>query len=71
MSYFRCGDPLDDYDRLDRLQAQREAMLPVCDKCRKPINDEKFFDIGGEILCEECLRDMYERSTEDYLRDNY
>lgn len=69
--YFRNGDPLDDFDRLDRLQAQREARLPVCDKCRKPINDDIFFDIYGEILCEECLHDEYGRNTEDYLRDQY
>lgn len=70
MSYFRCGDPLDDFDRLDRLQAQREAMLPVCDKCGKPI-DEMYFVIGEETLCEDCVIDLYGHSTEDYLRDNY
>ena len=71
MSYFRCGDPLDDFDRLDRLQSKREAMLPVCDKCRKRIQDESFFDIGGEILHDECARERYEQSTEDWLSDHY
>lgn len=69
--YFRTGDPLDDFDRLDRLQAQREARLPICEKCVKPIHDEKFFNIEGEILCEECMRDKYEMSTEDWLNDHY
>lgn len=68
--YFRTGDPLDDFDRLDRLQAQREARLPVCDKCHKPIHDETFFDIGGDVYCEECMHDEFGRSTEDWLRDN-
>lgn len=69
MGFFRNGDPLDDFDRLDLLQARREAALPVCDKCGKPITEEKFFNIGGEILHEECMRDMYECNTEDYLED--
>ncbi len=65
MSYFRCGDPLDDYDRLDREQAAYEARLPVCEKCGRKIHDDDYFD-DGDILCEECLLNRYRRSTEDY-----
>ena len=68
--YFRNGDPLDDFDRLDRMQAQREARLPVCDKCGKRINDD-FFNVGGDILCEECVHDEYGQSLEDWLNDHY
>jgi hypothetical protein len=28
-------------------------------------------EIDGEILCEECMRDRFERSTDDYLSDDY
>jgi hypothetical protein len=69
--YFRSGDPLDDFDRYDRMMASREARLPVCDRCHQRINEDEYFDIEGEILCEDCMRDRYSRSTEDYLRDNY
>ena len=69
--YFRKGDPDRDFDRYDMALAQREAKLPVCDKCGKPINDDIYFDIDGEVLCEECLRDLYERNTEDWLNDHY
>ena len=71
MSYFRNGDPLDDFDRLDREQAQYEAKLPQCDKCGKHIQDEIFFDIEGEILCEDCVIDLYGKSTQDFVSDNY
>lgn len=37
MSCFRSGDPLDDFDRLDREQAKLLAKLPVCDICDNPI----------------------------------
>lgn len=69
MSYFRSGDPLDDFDRLDRAQAAWEARLPKCERCGKPIQDETYFYIDGEILCEKCMTDEYGRSTEDYLND--
>lgn len=66
MSYFRFGDPERDFDRLDRRQAEAEARLPVCDECKQRIYEENYFDIEGEILCEECMRNRYQRSTEDY-----
>lgn len=71
MSYFRNGDPLDDFDRLDRQQAEYEARLPHCEKCNKPINDDIYFDADGEILCEKCMHDRYARSTESWMQDNY
>ena len=69
MSYFRHGDPLDDFDRLDMEQARQEARLPVCHnrKCGKRIQDETYFDIGGVILCRECMEDFYMKYTEDYI----
>lgn len=71
MSYFRKGDPLEDFDRYDMAQAQYEAKLPQCEKCGKHIQDEIYFEIGNEILCEDCVIDIYGRSTQDWLRDNY
>ena len=71
MRVFRTDDPDRDFDRYDMAMAQREARLPVCDRCGKPINDDRYFDIEGEILCENCMIDTYGKSTEDWLRDHY
>lgn len=68
---FYSDDPLMDFDRYDRAMAQREAKLPKCEKCGKPINDDFYYEIDAEILCEKCMQDEYARSTEDYLLDNY
>lgn len=68
---FYSDDPARDFDRYDMAMAQREAKLPKCDKCGKPIHDDFFYEIDGEILCEKCMHDEYSRSTEDYLNDNY
>lgn len=72
MPRFYSDDPVRDFDRYDMAMAQREARLPQCENrgCRHPrIQDEMFFDIEGEILCENCMRDRYGRSTEDFIRD--
>lgn len=72
MSYFRSGDPLEDFDRLDREQAEWEAKLPQCENrgCKhRVIQDELYFDIDGEILCEACVIDRYGRSTQDFVND--
>lgn len=66
MSYFRSGDPLDDFDRLDRAQAEWEARLPQCEKCGKPIQDDIYFEIDNDILCEDCVRALYAKFTADY-----
>lgn len=69
MSYFRHGDPLDDFDYLDRRQAEAEARLPVCEdkKCHKRIDEDFYYEIDNEILCEECMKRRYRRSTEDLV----
>lgn len=68
---FYSDDPVRDFDRYDMAMAQKEAKLPQCEKCGKHIHDDTFFEIDNEILCEDCMRDLYKRSTDDWLRDNY
>ena len=63
-------DPVSDFYRYDALMADREAKLPYCEKCGEPIDDDIYFEIDNEILCEKCMHDRYARSTEDWLNDN-
>lgn len=65
----RYGDPHDDFDRYDMEQARREARLPVCEnrRCGKRIYDDEYYEIYGEILCEECMKARHRRYTEDYI----
>jgi formylmethanofuran dehydrogenase subunit E len=67
MSYFRHGDPLDDFNRLDMKQAREEARLPVCDECRMRIHEDDYYDVYGEILCESCMKKLFRRKTEDLI----
>ena len=66
MSYFRHGDPLDDFNALDMERAMYEERLPMCDDCKMKIVGDHYYDIEGEILCEDCMKDRYQRETEDF-----
>jgi RNA polymerase-binding transcription factor DksA len=70
MSYFRCGDPLDDFDRLDREQAEHEKKYPVCCHCGKPITDNKMFVIDDNFYHVDCAEDEFMKWTEDYMEED-
>lgn len=57
-------DPLLDFDRYDRQQAEELAKLPICDCCGEPIQDEYCYEINGNLICEDRL-DMYFRKAVD------
>ena len=67
MSLFYTSDPLLDFARHDREQAKREEQLPKCDYCNQPIQDERLFDIEGNLYHKECAADEFRRWTEDYI----
>lgn len=67
---YRTDDPVADFDRYDREQAKEEANLPHCDCCGCVIYDH-YWNIGGEIYCEECLNDEFRHDADDYDYDGY
>lgn len=62
-------DYSDFYDDADYARAEAEKELPVCTCCGEPIQDDFYYEIDDEILCEECLKDNYRKSVEDYIED--
>ena len=65
---------IDNYQLWRSNEARLEAMLeesPICDKCRDYIQDDYYFDIGGEILSEHCLDKKYKKKTEDVEKCDY
>ena len=67
MRVHRSGDPLYDFAMREREQQEWEDSLPLCDCCEQPI-DDYVYDIGGEILCIQCMIEKYRRDAEDYVR---
>ena len=61
--FFRSGDPLGDFDRLDREYTKWLEGLPVCDVCGEPIQDEKYFQKDGENICLHCLEHFMKQNN--------
>jgi len=59
----------DNYSQWARHDAEQEAELarrPKCYECGHPIQDEKCFEINGELICPGCMKENHEKHTEDY-----
>lgn len=50
----------------DRAAYRWEQAAPTCCKCGWQIQDEHYYDVDGEIYCEECIKDQFRRNTDDY-----
>lgn len=64
----RTNDPLADFARHDAEQARQLEKLPRCVDCGEPIQDEHYYEINDEPICEECLNDNHKKRTEDYIQ---
>lgn len=64
---YRTDDPIADFDRWDADREAEEARLPICYACGNRILDDYCYQIGGEIICEECLLENYRKLTEDFM----
>ena len=45
---------------MTQLQMQEDIMqnktkLPKCSECGEPIQDDSYFEVGGDYYCEECM----------------
>ena len=63
---YRTDDPIADFDRWDREQAEHEERLPHCAICGEAIY-EKYYVIEGEIICEDCLETNYAYDVDTYI----
>lgn len=61
---YYTDDPERDFARHDAERAREEASLPHCDYCGEAIYDT-YYDIGGDIFCEECMREHSRHNVED------
>lgn len=60
-------DNLDFYRDYEEKQAKELEKFPVCSCCGEYITDEFYYNIEDEFFCEECLKDNFRKSTDDYL----
>lgn len=63
---YRTDDPLRDFRRHDREEAEWLERRPVCDICGQAIQEDTCYLINDELICRECLDRDYKVRTEDY-----
>lgn len=59
---------MDNYDlwiQHDAEMEERLSKLPVCDECGETIQTEECYEINGEVICPECLKNNHRRWVED------
>lgn len=60
----------DNYDLWEEHDAKQErwlASLPVCEKCKQPIQQEKAIYYNDQWICEECESEFWEDIRSDFL----
>lgn len=65
---------MDAYEAWERHDGAQERWLnsrPVCCECGEHIQEEKLYDIDGDLVCDNCLRNYmdkhYRQPTERYM----
>ncbi len=66
---YLSDDPALDFARLDMELARAEDRLPQCECCGEAINDDDYYEIDNEILCEDCMKKRYKKRTEDFVQN--
>jgi formylmethanofuran dehydrogenase subunit E len=52
------------WERNERELERRLASRPRCEDCGEHIQDEFYFEVEGDILCEECMHDRYRKAVD-------
>lgn len=60
-------DPIADYNRYCDEQDKLLKRLPKCDRCKHRIQDDDYYYIDEETLCEGCVKEKYRKSVDDYI----
>ena len=61
---------MDNYQKWLAHDNEIETVLtkrPVCDECGEHIQDEYCYEINGDIICPECMKDNHRKWTEDII----
>lgn len=62
---FRYTDePVADAAAYDAELARLESQVPECGYCGKPVADDYYYEINGEVICAECLEEQFRREVE-------
>ena len=60
-------DAYDQWVRHDQEMEDALKRLPVCADCGEPIQTEYLYEIDGDLICEDCMRENHRRCIDDYI----
>lgn len=61
-------DNADLFAEYDAEQEEARERLPKCDECEEEITDDYLYDIDGVLYCEECMKKLFKKPVENYLK---
>ena len=59
----------DNYDRWKQHDVEQQEQLdklPLCSICDERIQDDYYFEINDECICEDCLNDNFRKDIEEW-----
>ncbi len=59
-------DPIADFMAYDAERESELERLPVCSCCDEPIQEDFFYEINDEVLCEVCMKSYFMKRVDDY-----
>ena len=62
-------DNLDFHAMHEAEQEKKLEKLPECSCCGKRIQDDFCYEIGSDLICEDCLNENFRRSTDDFIEE--
>lgn len=62
------GDPEKDFALHDAEQEAWLQSLPVCDYCNEEVQDDFYYEINDEVVCEKCLVECFRKDVDDYVQ---
>lgn len=67
MSLFYSDDPVRDAENWIAAQERRLELLPKCESCGQPIQQEKAVCVNDCFYCKECELDAWPEIRKNYL----
>lgn len=63
---FFSDDPISDAERYTSERCKSEH-FPICSDCGCTIDfDDHYYNVEGDILCDDCLDERYKKDVNDY-----
>lgn len=67
---FYSDNPIKDWDDYCDYQERQFAKFPICQECGAVMTD-MVYDIHGELLCEDCVNELFRTDAEKYVQEGY